>query len=238
MTFDLSPEQLELRDAARAFARERVAAAASSIDERAEMPADLIGDAAALLARAGDAQAAALVTEELAASSASLALSVAAGLAGHELPGLRGSRLPGKGELDPRLRVLVGAVALGLGRAALDAAVEVFKRDGERPSGLTHERPHWVLADAATEMDAARLLLWQGAQTVADGAGEARIALAQTLAVSAAERAVAAALRVAGAEAYERGAQLERLSRDAKTLSFVGGTEEDHRLVAAQGFAD
>jgi alkylation response protein AidB-like acyl-CoA dehydrogenase len=235
MTFDLSSPQLEMREAARAFARDRVAPLAVSVDERGEVPEDLLRDGATLVARAPEALASTLVIEEIAAASGSVAAAVVIGADRDELPGLRGARRVANGQLDARLRALVSAVALGIGRAALDAAIDVFRKSDARPHGLAEERPHWVLADAATELDAARLLVWRGAHGLTvGGVAEADLALAQTLAVGAAERAVAAALRIAGADVYKRGALLERLSRDARTLTLVGGTEEDHRLVAAR----
>jgi alkylation response protein AidB-like acyl-CoA dehydrogenase len=140
-------------------------------------------------------------------------------------------------DLDARSRVLVSAVALGIGRAALGASLDVFKAGSDRPSGLADERPHWLLADAATEMDAARLLVWRGAQTL-DGnpASTPDVALAHTLAVGAAERTVAAALRIGGPDRYTRDGLLDRLSRDVRTVAFLGGTEEEHRLLAGQIF--
>lgn len=235
MTFDLSPEQLTLRDEARAFATTRVAPAAAAIDEAGEAPADLVTDTAALVARAGGPLEQALVIEELAATGAGLAAAVAIG-AGHDgFPGLRGARAVQPGFADARVRLMTSALALGLARTALEAAEDVCRRAGERPGGAADERPHWALADAATEMDAARLLVWQAAQVMGRKPdAQIEMALAQTLAIGAAERAVAAALRIVGPDAYKQGTLLERASRDVRTLAFIAGTEDEHRAVAAQ----
>lgn len=235
MTFDLSPEQAALRDEARAFSSQQVAPAAAAIDEAGEVPSPLLADASALLARARGPVESALIVEELAAAGAAVAAAVALGAGRDGFPGLRGARAVAPAGLDGRTRLLVSAVALGVARTALEAAEDVCRRAGERPGGAANERPHWALADAATEMDAARLLVWQAAQALAhrpDAVVE--VALAQTLAIGAAERAVATALRIVGPDAYKSGTLLERASRDARTLAFIAGTEEEHRATAAQ----
>lgn len=234
MTFDFTPEQLTLRDEARAFARVHVAPAAVAIDEAGDVPAELLREAAALLARAAAPIEAAVVVEELAVASASVAAAAAIGAGREAFPGLRGAGAVQHGALDARVRLLVSAVALGVGRSALESAIEVCREAGERPGGSASERPHWVLADSATEVDAARLLVWRGAQALEERqSAEAEIALAQTLAIGASDRAVAGALRVSGADGYKKGALLERLARDARTLAFVAGTEDEQRLAAA-----
>ncbi|MEW6323247.1 MAG: acyl-CoA dehydrogenase family protein, partial [Acidobacteriota bacterium] len=132
----------------------------------------------------------------------------------------------------PRDRLAVAAVAVGLGRAALEEALTVLRASGDRPGGGVEERPHWVLADAATELDAARLLVHQAAAEAVD---EARAALAQVFAAGAAMRAVDAAVRVIGAAAYRAGSTLERLARDARATQLLLGTEDQGRAIAAAG---
>lgn len=234
MTFDLSSEQQRLRDEVRAFAATRVAPAAGAIDESGEVPADVLREAEGFVTRAPRALDAALVVEEIAVASGSVAAAAACGAGRAELPGLRGARAVPKEARDARVRLLVSAVALGVGRCALDAALDVCRAGGERPGGSPEERPHWALADAATELEAARLLVWRSAQGVdARASAERDAALAQTLAIGAADRAVATALRIVGADGYRRGERLERLVRDARTLAFFAGTEEEQRLMAS-----
>ena len=87
------------------------------------------------------------------------------------------------------------------------------------------------MADVATDLEAARLLTYRAAGTKAT----ADIALARLLASAAAQRAVDAAVRVAGASALAEGSALERLARDVRVLSVLLGTEERHRTIAAEG---
>jgi alkylation response protein AidB-like acyl-CoA dehydrogenase len=82
--------------------------------------------------------------------------------------------------------------------------------------------PHWALADAAAELDAARLLTLSAAQMMErDEDAEKAIELAKTLSASAAEKAVQAAIRIEGADGYARAGLLERLTRDARQLTVI-----------------
>jgi alkylation response protein AidB-like acyl-CoA dehydrogenase len=125
------------------------------------------------------------------------------------------------------------AVAVGVARAALAEAIATMKTRGQTASG--DERvPHWALADAAAEIDAARLLMLSAAQLYDRGADAApAIALARSLAAPTAERAVEAAIRSVGSSSYQVGSLLERLSRDARTLSFVVDSVDQSRDCAA-----
>jgi alkylation response protein AidB-like acyl-CoA dehydrogenase len=173
--------------------------------------------------------------EELATASAAAA---AAGALGDIAPngrpeaaGLRGLAVPETA--DARSRLIFAAVACGVARAAVEAALAVLRNAA--PGAHEQERPHWVVADAATEAEAARLLTLQAAQSLgASARADGIVALAKLAATRAAQQAVDAALRIAGAEALVRGSVLERLSRDVRALSLLMGTEEDLRAAAAQ----
>jgi alkylation response protein AidB-like acyl-CoA dehydrogenase len=122
----------------------------------------------------------------------------------------------------------VAAVSLGIGRRALEEALSVGRAHGDRPAGDPDQPPHWALADAAAELDGARLMVRAAAATNPSGA-----AMAQVLAGSAAIRAVEAAVRIVGPAALQPGAALERCSRDATAARFIAGTEDEARRVAA-----
>jgi alkylation response protein AidB-like acyl-CoA dehydrogenase len=108
-----------------------------------------------------------------------------------------------------------------------------MKEGGVRPGG-DERTPHWTLADAAAEIDAARLLTLSAAQRLDEETGAAAaIALARSFSAPAAERAVDAAIRVVGPLGYHAGSLLERLSRDARTLTLVLDTVEQSRASAA-----
>jgi alkylation response protein AidB-like acyl-CoA dehydrogenase len=225
MTFELSSESLARRDQARAFA-EIVRPRAAEIDRLSALPSELSGDLAAL--DSDDALATVVMVEEIAVASAAVAAGMVASHGGRAL-GLSGLR--GATALDdtPRVQLALAGIALGVGRAALESALAEMRQSTGTPPAV--EKPQWLMADVATDLDAARLLTYKAADTMAPG----DIALARLLASSAAQRAVDAAVRVTGASALAEGNALERLARDVRVLSVLLGSEEDHRAVAAEG---
>ena len=129
---------------------------------------------------------------------------------------------------------MLSAIALGLGRAAVDTAVGTLRAAAANP-GSHADAPHWVVADVATELEAARLLTWKAAALQSRDEADADTAMARLLACSAAEHAIDAALRIAGAEGYQEGSALERLARDIRAIALLAGTEERRRAIAADG---
>lgn len=239
MNFDPTPEQQAIVDRARSVAR-RIRSVAATIDKAGRVPEELtqlLLEEALLDPFVADETTATLVLEELAAASAGLAASLGFGSAAGSgaggtvippaLSGLRGAafELAGvqraTGSTMRRSRLVCCAVALGVGRAAVNHAVAMMKRTNVRPGG-DEKIPHWALADAAAELDAARLLTLSAAQMMErDEDCEKTMELAKTLSASAAEKAVQAAIRVEGVGGYERAGLLERLTRDARTLTVI-----------------
>ncbi|MEZ5284382.1 MAG: acyl-CoA dehydrogenase family protein, partial [Vicinamibacterales bacterium] len=205
-----------------------VAGDAAAIDDAARIPDDTLAAAMRLVAWDRDPSATVLALEELAAASGAVAAAAVLGAAPGEpaLSGLRGvaqvSAPSGEQELG------LAAVSLGLGRAALDEALGVVRARGDRASGEPADPPHWVLADAATELAAARLLVHATVQDRGLGSAAALVFAAQ-----AAVRAVDAAVRVIGPDALRPGSALERCSRDVRAAGVVLGTEDQARLRAA-----
>jgi hypothetical protein len=236
MTFELTPDQEAARVRARVFAQERLTVSAAAIDEQGAIADDLLRDLATTVAAAEhDATALVVTLEELAAVSAAAAATGA--LAPHpqappsgEVSGLRG--MPRPATVDTRGRLVFAAVACGVARAAIEAALVVL-RDAP-PGAHDQEKPHWVVADAATESEAARMLTLHAAQRLGDAAGDGVVAMAKLAATRAAQQAVDAALRIAGAEGLVRGTLLERLTRDVRALALLMGGEEDLRATVAQ----
>lgn len=234
MTFDLTDRQATAREAARRLAEDRIAPLAAAIDRAAQVPPDLAGQAAALVQAAADQVSLVVVIEELAAASGAVALVAASDDAGARvlaLAGLRGGAVIDEG---PGGQLILTAVTLGLARTALDRALADL-REAARTQGRDNEKPHWVVADVATELDAARLLAYHAAAARSDVEPETAIAMARLTAMSAAAHAVDAALRLAGAGAYAEGQPLERIARDVRAVSLLMGTEEDQRATAARG---
>ena len=232
MTFDLSDEQEGAREAARQFASERVAPHAAGIDQESRVPENLRSAAVALVAQARDPLSFVLVVEALAAASASLALASAALSArpSLELAGLRGAPAP---DDSSRSVLAVNAVALGVARAALDLALADLKQSAARTG--EGDKPHWAVADAATELDAAQLLTYRAALLPEGESQTTAAAMARLLATAAAIRAVDVALRLAGPGGFAAQGTLERLARDARALTLVSGGEDTQRATAAAG---
>jgi alkylation response protein AidB-like acyl-CoA dehydrogenase len=227
MTFDLTPAQTQRLSTFRALAV-RLASMAARIDATGRVPDDVLEELGHAGVWAGSTLDAVLALEALATGSASTAARVGLG-AGHaeqSLAGLRGVA-PVESPTE-RQQLAMAAVCLGLGRTALDEALAVTRQRGDRPAGDPADPPHWMLADAATEMDAARLLV----HAAADGQGVGAAA-ALVFASGAASRAVDAALRIVGPEAYRDGSVLERCCRDVRAVALIVGTEDALRRQAA-----
>jgi alkylation response protein AidB-like acyl-CoA dehydrogenase len=225
MTFELSSESLAVRDQARTFAR-TLRDRAAEIDRAAAVPADVSRELAAF--GPADALTTVVMVEEIAVASAAVAAGVVAGAGapGLGLSGLRGASEP---EATTRSQLALAAIALGVGRAAVESALSDLRQSSATPSEV--EKPQWLVADVATDLEAARLLTYRAAGTMS----AADVALARVLASAAAQRAVDAAVRIAGSDALTEGSALERWSRDVRVLSVLLGTEEHHRAVAADG---
>jgi hypothetical protein len=117
-----------------------------------------------------------------------------------------------------RARLIAAAAALGIGGAAIAHGLAFMKAKGVKP-GPDATVPHWLFADGATELQAARLLTYSAAQSVDRGEqSEGLVARAVDFATNAAEHAVDAVIRLEGAAGFTKGGLLERLLRDTRTL--------------------
>lgn len=135
------------------------------------------------------------------------------------------------------LRCSVGAAAVGMAQRALDEALEHarHRRQFGRPlSGF--QSIQFKLADMATELEAARLLVHRAA-TSQDGrkAGGLRAsAMAKVFATEAAQRVVDHALQIRGSGGLVAGTVFERLYRAIRALRIYEGTSEIQKLVIAR----
>ncbi len=133
-------------------------------------------------------------------------------------------------------RVGIGALALGLAQAALEEAARYAQ---ERQSfGLPlaqHQAIQWMLADMATEIEAARLLVYQAAWRKGQGLPFTKqAAMAKLFASETAERAAFKALQIHGSYGYSREYPLERIYRDQRLMTIGEGTSEVQRIVIAR----
>jgi alkylation response protein AidB-like acyl-CoA dehydrogenase len=133
-------------------------------------------------------------------------------------------------------RIGIAAQAVGIAQAAYDVARE-YAREREqfgRPIA-DFQAIQWKLADMATEIDAARLLVWKAAWLRDRGEphGEAG-AKAKLFASSVARRQTSEAIQVLGGYGYTTEFPVERYYRDAKITEIYEGTSEIQRIVIAR----
>ena len=130
-------------------------------------------------------------------------------------------------------RISIAAQAVGIAQASLDAAVEYARTRVQfgRPIGDL-EAIRWMVADMATEIEAARLLTHKAARLTDLGKRHTKEAsMAKLFAASTAVEASRRAMQVHGGSGYMRDLPLERYYRDAKITEIYEGTSEIQRLV-------
>jgi butyryl-CoA dehydrogenase len=133
-------------------------------------------------------------------------------------------------------RVAIAAQALGVGQAALDAALAHAKRHEQfgQPIG-NYQAIQWMLADSATELDAARMLMLKAADMRSRSARPTvEAAMAKLAASEAAHRAADRAMQILASHGYRRGSLVERLFRDVRATEIYQGTSEVQRMVIAE----
>ena len=133
-------------------------------------------------------------------------------------------------------RIGIAAMALGLGRAALDASVAYAqeRRAFGRAIG-EHQALGFMMADMAAELDAAWLLVARAATLAQQGRSFRREAsMAKLYAAEAAARAAARGLQIHGGYGFVKGAAVERIYRDVKLTEIGEGTSEIQRIIIAK----
>ena len=133
-------------------------------------------------------------------------------------------------------RPTVGAAAAGLAWRAMDEAVSYAKRRVQfgRPIA-EYQATQMKLAEMATELDAARLLVYRAAWKKDTSADRITMesAMAKLYATEAAQRIIDAAVQIHGGVGVMRGAIVEHLYRDVRALRIYEGTSEIQKLVIA-----
>lgn len=133
-------------------------------------------------------------------------------------------------------RVGIAAQSVGIGRAALDAATS-FARERRQFGQLLSEFQaiQWMIADSATELDAAELLALRAAYRQETGSPFTREAsIAKVFAAEAAFRACHRAVQIHGGYGYLRDYPVARHLRDVKVTSIYEGTSEIQRVIIAR----
>ena len=133
-------------------------------------------------------------------------------------------------------RISIGALAVGLAQAALDASISYAQTREQfgRPIG-TFQGVAFMVADMATEIEAARAMVWKAAWLKDQGRDYGLIAAeAKLFASEVSSRATNNAIQVHGGYGYVTDYPVERFMRDAKLTEIGEGTSQIQRLVIAR----
>jgi alkylation response protein AidB-like acyl-CoA dehydrogenase len=133
-------------------------------------------------------------------------------------------------------RIGIGSLGLGVGLAAMDCAARyALERTQFGQKIANFQAIQWKIADAYTELEAARLLLMQAAFRKEQGLSFAKEAsMAKMFATESANRACYEAVQILGGYGYTRDYPLERYARDARITTIYEGTSEIQRLIISR----
>ncbi len=161
----------------------------------------------------------------------------------HDVAVPAGDRLGEEGEgfkiamatLD-RTRPGTAAGAVGVARAAYEYAVEYAKERVQFGEPIAvNQGVNFLVADMATEIEAARLLVWQAAWLVDQGErGTLQSSFAKRFAADTAMKVTTDAVQIFGGYGYMKEYPVEKLMRDAKLYQIYEGTSQIQRLVIAR----
>ncbi len=134
-------------------------------------------------------------------------------------------------------RIGIGAISLGLAQAAFEEGVALRQaaprlRQSRSPS---IEAIQWMIADAAMEIDAARLLVYRAAWLKDQGKDFTKAAaMGKLMASEVAEKTARNAIQIYGSYGYSREFPVERIYRDQRLMTIGEGTSEIQRIVIAR----
>lgn len=133
-------------------------------------------------------------------------------------------------------RIGIGALAVGLAQAAYDEALQYAQtRETFGELIARHQAIQFMLADAATEIEAARLMVYRAASLKQRGQPfTVAAAQAKLLATEMAERVTRNAIQIHGGYGYSREFEVERMYRDTRLMSIGEGTSEILRVMIAR----
>jgi len=133
-------------------------------------------------------------------------------------------------------RIGIGAISIGLAQAAFEYAVNYARERKAFGKAIAEQQAiQWMLADAATEIEAARTLLYKTAWLKEEGRNyNKEAAMAKMFATEMAERVCRNAIQIHGGYGYSSEYPVERIYRDARLMTIGEGTSEIQRLVIAR----
>lgn len=132
-------------------------------------------------------------------------------------------------------RVAIAAQALGIGEAAIAEAIAYAKaRHTFGQPIANYQAIQWMIADRATELEAARMLTWKAAAAKdLQERSTLEASMAKLSASEAAHRAADRAMQILASAGYRRGSVAERLFRDVRATEIYQGTSEAQRMIIA-----
>jgi butyryl-CoA dehydrogenase len=133
-------------------------------------------------------------------------------------------------------RIGIGALSVGLAQAALEEAVRYAKERATFGKLIAeHQAIQWMIADMATEIEAARMLVYRAAWLKDRGQPFTKeAAIAKLFASEAAERTAFKAVQIHGGYGYSTEYPVERIYRDQRLMTIGEGTSEVQRLVISR----
>ena len=133
-------------------------------------------------------------------------------------------------------RISIGALSVGLAQAAFEEAVKYAKERYTFGVPIAkHEAIQWMIADAATQIDAARLMVYRAAWLKATGRPFTReAAMGKLFASEVADKVCWNAIQIHGGYGYSAEYPVERIYRDQRLMTIGEGTSEMNRLIIAR----
>jgi alkylation response protein AidB-like acyl-CoA dehydrogenase len=138
-----------------------------------------------------------------------------------------------------RTRPGVAAGAIGIARAAYEYALQYARERVQFGKPIIAKQAiRFMLADMATEIDAARLLTWRAAWMIDAGlSNNVQASMAKVFAAETAMRVTTQAVQILGGYGYMRDYPVEKWMRDSKITQIYEGTSEIQRVVISQMLA-
>ena len=133
-------------------------------------------------------------------------------------------------------RISIGAISVGLAQAALEHAVNYARERKAFGKAIAEQQAiQWMLAEAATEIEVARTMIYKAAWLKEQGRNyNKEAAMAKMFATEMAERVSRNAIQIHGGYGYSSEYPVERIYRDARLMTIGEGTSEIQRLVIAR----
>jgi len=136
-------------------------------------------------------------------------------------------------------RIGIASQAVGMARSAFEAAVRYAKeRQTFGVPIIEHQAVNFRLADMATQLDAARLMVWRAAQLKDAGKPCLKEAsMAKMFASEVAEKVCSDAIQIHGGCGYTDESPVERIARDVRVCQIYEGANDIQRLVIGRAIA-